>query len=514
MMMNSSMLYPACLTLLLALLTISLVKLLLFPKNKNPKLPPSPARSLPILGHLHLLKAPIHRTHQKLAEKVGPIFSLRLGHCRLMVVVSSPELVEECFVRNDVVLANRPHLVFSKYMGYNHTTLVDSSYGHHWRNLRRLTTVEILSGTRLNSFYSIRHDEIRLLLQKLYGTSASGFARVGLRSCLSELTFNNIMRMVAGKRYFGEGDDEEAAEFREMIEEVFSYGEVSNPADFIPLLRWIDYKGFEKKLGKVSRKMDTILQRLIDEQRQRSKVNGGGNTMIDHMLSLQEKEPKYYNDTIIKGIISDMLLAGTDTSAVTVEWAMSALLNNPEKLQKARIEIDNLVGKDRLINESDVPKLHYLQHIISETFRLFPAAPLLVPHEASTDCTIGGYHIPRGTILMANAWAIHRDPKIWDDPTSFIPERFEAAEIGPTKLMPFGLGRRSCPGMGLAQRVVGLTLASLIQGFDWERVDEALVDLTEGTGLSMPKLQPLEAMCRARDVLHNVFGGVGVSSNI
>ncbi|CAA0841009.1 cytochrome P450- family 81- subfamily D-polypeptide 2 [Striga hermonthica] len=503
------MLYPAA---LLALLTISLVKLLLFHKNKHGKLPPSPARSLPILGHLHLLKTPIHRTHQKLAEKVGPIFSLHLGHSRLMVVVSSPELVEECFVRNDVVLANRPHLVFSKYIGYNHTTLAVSSYGDHWRNLRRLTAVEVFSGTRLNAFHSIRHDEIRLLLQKLYGTSASGFARVGLRPCLSELTFNNIMRMVAGKRYFGEGD-EEAAEFREMIEEVFSYGSVSNPADFIPVLKWIDYKGFEKKLAKVSRKMDTILQHLIDEQRQRSKVNGG-NTMIDHMLSLQGKEPQYYNDTIIKGIISDMLLAGTDTSAVTVEWAMSALLNNPEKLQKARIEIDNLVGKDRLINESDVPNLHYLQHIISETFRLFPTAPLLVPHEASADCTIGGYHIPRGTILMANAWAIHRDPKIWDDPTSFIPERFEAAEVGPTKLMPFGLGRRSCPGMGLAQRVVGLTLASLIQGFDWQRVDEALVDLTEGTGLSMPKLQPLEAMCRARDVLHNVLGGVGVSSNI
>ncbi|GER30938.1 cytochrome P450 [Striga asiatica] len=306
-------------------------------------------------------------------------------------------------------------------MGYNHTTLVESSYGDHWRNLRRLTTVEVLSGTRLHSFNSIHHDEIRLLLQKLYGTSASGLARVGLRSCLSELTFNNIMRMVAEKRYFGEGD-EEAAEFRKMIEEVFSLGGVSNPADFIPVLKWIVYKGFEKKLGKVSRKMDTILQRLIDEQRQRSKVNGG-NTMIDHMLSLQDKEPQYYNDSIIFNTLS-----------------------------------------------------------------------------------------PRPSDCSQQRRCL--DPKIWYDPNSFIPEHFEAAEVGPTKLMPFGLGRRSCPGMGLAQRVVGLTLASLIQGFDWERVDEALVDLTEGTGLSMPKLQPLEAMYRARDVLHNVFGGVGVPSNI
>ncbi|KAL0337440.1 UNVERIFIED_CONTAM: cytochrome [Sesamum calycinum] len=201
-----------------------------------------------------------------------------------------------------------------------------------------------------------------------------------------------------------------------------------------------------------------------------------------------------------------MLLAGTDTSVVTIEWAMSALLNHPEKLDKARAEIDNFIGNNRLVNESDLSKLPYLQNIILETFRLFPAAPLLVPHEASADCTLGGYDIPQGTIILINAWAIHRDPLVWDDPISFNPERFEGAgEVGPTKLLPFGMGRRSCPGMGLANRVVGLALVSLIQCFEWQRIGDALVDLTEGEGLSMPKLTPLEAMCRARDVLHKVL---------
>ncbi|CAA0841006.1 cytochrome P450- family 81- subfamily D-polypeptide 5 [Striga hermonthica] len=495
--MEISWLYPS-----LTLLLILLISFKSFSrKGKNHKLPPSPARALPILGHLHLLKAPIHRTYHRLAQRAGPIFSLRLGR-RLAVVVSSSDIVEECFTRNDIVLANRPRLMIGKYIGYNYTTLAGSPYGDHWRNLRRLTTIEVFSGARLNTFNSIRHDEVRLLLRKLH--NSGGFARVELRSGLMEVTFNNIMRMVAGKRYFGVVDDgdEEAREFRELIEEVLGYGGVSHPADFFPVLRWIDYKGFQKKLATVSRKMDAVLQRLIDDQRQ----SKGGNTMIDHLLSLQENEPEYYNDVTIKGIILVMLLAGTDTSAVTVEWAMSALLNNPEKLHKARIEIDNVVGKDRLIKESDLSNLPYLQHVISETFRLFPAAPLLVPHEASSDCTIGGYHIPRGTILIVNAWAIHRDPKIWDDPTSFTPERFEAGEVGPTKLIPFGMGRRSCPGMGLAQRMVGLILGSLIQGFEWRRVDEALVDLAEGPGTSMPKVIPLEAMCKSRDVLQNVFG--------
>ncbi|KAK6151240.1 hypothetical protein DH2020_016172 [Rehmannia glutinosa] len=475
-----------------------------FLTNRKRKLPPSPFPALPLIGHLHLLKFPIHRTYQKLSDKLGPIFSLRLGN-RLMVVVSSPAIVGECFTKNDIVLANRPRLIIGKYIGYNYTTLIGSPYGDYWRNLRRLTTVEVFSMARLNTFQSIRHDEVMLMLQKIYKNSYENFARVELRSLFSEVTFNNIMRMVAGKRYFGKDeDDDEAREFRELIEEVFTYGGVSNPADFFSVFRWIDYKGFEKNLARLSGKMDAFLQRLIDEQRRNK---GKTNTMIDHMLSLQESEPEYYTDVTIKGIILVMLLAGTDTSAVTIEWAMSALLNHPEKLQKAKIEIDNLVGNDRLVNESDLTKLSYLQNIISEIFRLFPAAPLLVPHEASSDCTLGGYDIPRGTILIVNAWAIHRDPKIWDDPTSFNPERFEVGEVGPTKLIPFGMGRRSCPGMGLAHRVVGLTLGSLIQCFEWKRVGEGLVDLAEGKGVSMPKVVPLEAMCKARDVLRNVLPG-------
>lgn len=199
-----------------------------------------------------------------------------------------------------------------------------------------------------------------------------------------------------------------------------------------------------------------------------------------------------------------MLLAGTDTSAVTIEWAMSNLVNNPEVLEKARAELDSKVGQEYLIDEPDLSKLHYLQSVISETLRLYPAAPLLVPHQSSDDCTVGGYHVPRGAILLVNAWAIHRDPKLWNDPDNFRPERFEKGECEAHKLMPFGLGRRACPGSGLAQRVVGLTLGSLIQCFEWLRIDEDKVDMTEGRGITMPKAKPLEVMCRARPIVNNV----------
>ncbi|MBA0638812.1 hypothetical protein Godav_029490 [Gossypium davidsonii] len=179
---------------------------------------------------------------------------------------------------------------------------------------------------------------------------------------------------------------------------------------------------------------------------------------------------------------------------------MSNLLNNPHVLEKARAELDKLVGQEKLVEEADVAKLPYLQSIISETLRLYPAAPLLVPHSASEICSIEGYEIPKDAIVMVNAWAIQRDPNLWDDALSFKPERFEEGkEMSDQiyKLMPFGLGRRACPGMVLAQHVLGLTLGALIQCFEWERVSEKKIDMTEGQGLTMPKVQPLEAMCKA-----------------
>lgn len=138
------------------------------------------------------------------------------------------------------------------------------------------------------------------MLEKICRECSRGSRTVEIRPSLSELTFNNIMRMVTGKRYFGvEEDDEEAAEFRELIKEVFSYGGVSNVADFFPVLRWFDFKGLEKKLAEISRKMDSSLQAMIDENRR----NKEGNTMINHLLVLQESEAEFYTEEIIKCII-------------------------------------------------------------------------------------------------------------------------------------------------------------------------------------------------------------------
>ncbi|KAK2985664.1 hypothetical protein RJ640_006927 [Escallonia rubra] len=485
------------------LLLLLLSKFILRKTRPHKNLPPSPP-SYPIIGHLHLLKEPVHQVLQQLSHKYGPIFALRFG-ARPVLVISSPTAVEECFTKYDIIFANRPRLHIGKHLNYNYTTIGSAPYGPHWRNLRRFSTLEIFSTTKLNTFLSIRQEETRSLVKNLFYDSQQSFAKVEMKSRISELSFNIIMRIVAGKRYFGAEveDNEEARVFRGVIREIFALSGASNPGDFLPPLQWIDFQGLEKSCIRLQEKCDKLFQGLIDERR--NNKEGKTKTMIDAMLALQDTEPENYSDNIIKGNISTMLLAGTDTSAVTMEWALSLLVNHPKVLEKARAELDSYVGQDRLVDEPDLPKLHYLQSIINETLRLFPAAPLLVPHESSDDSTVGGFDVPRGTMLLVNAWAMHRDPAVWDDPTTFKPERFEGRENGGHNFVPFGMGRRQCPGAGLANRVVALALAAMIQCFDWERVSEELVDMSEGVGLTMPKALPLEAMCRAREQMIRVL---------
>lgn len=373
------------------------IKLLFFSRRFK-KLPPCPP-SFPIIGNLHQLKQPIHRYFHDLSQKYGPIFTLKFGS-QFVAVVSSASIAEECFTKNDVIFANRLTSIKTKYLGFNNTNIITSSYGDHWRNLRRISSIEILSTHRLNSFSEIRKDENMRLIQKLSENSHKDFTKVELRPLFAELTFNIIMRMVCGKRFYG-NESHDAKNFRDVMNEVQQFGLGSNLGDFIPLFRWFDFSGYHKKIKMVGEKMDALFQGLLDDNRNNRKENK--NTMIDHLLSLQESQPDYYSDQIIKGLIMSLIFAGTETSATTLEWAMSNLLNHPEVVEKAKIELDNHIGQEHLIEEVEATKLKYLQNIISETLRLHPAAPMLLPHLSTKACTVGGYDVPQNTMLMVNA---------------------------------------------------------------------------------------------------------------
>ncbi|KAM0951437.1 putative oxidoreductase [Dioscorea sansibarensis] len=505
--MDDHILRPFSIILILILLKLIKLQHSKIKAKTSHNSPPSPPTSLPILGHLHHLlkqKQPLHHSLSTLSSLHGPILSLRLGS-RQALLVSSLSTATECFSsHNDIVFANRPHLFAGKHLGYNYTTIAWASYGPHWRNLRRLTTLELFSTLSLNSFSSIRRDEVLSLVKSLVKDNK----KVVLKPKLFELTLNIMMRMIASKMYFGEDDDEvkdkkESERFRDIVEETFRVSGSSNLCDFIPFLRLFGYgRAMEKRILRLHEKRDAFLQELIDKRREKTRVNPNVNdhferkkSVVDVLLGLQVDDLEYYTDDIIKGVVVMMLTAGTDTSAVTIEWAMSLLLNHPEVLSKVEEEIMINIGKERFVTELDLSNLSFLQCVIYETLRLKPPAPLIPAHESSEDCKVSGFHVSRGTMLLVNAWAMQRDPELWVEPNTFQPERWMGkGREERQKMLPFGIGRRSCPGEGLAMKVVGLTLAALIQCFEWRRVDDELVDLHEGPGLTMPKACPLVAV--------------------
>ncbi|XP_040378552.1 cytochrome P450 81Q32-like [Oryza brachyantha] len=485
--------------------------------GKAARLPPGPP-AVPVLGHLHLVKKPMHVTMSRLAERYGPVFSLRLGS-RRAVVVSSPECARECFTEHDVTFANRPRFESRLLISFNGAALIASSYGAHWRNLRRIVAVHLLSAHRVSLMSGLIAGEVRAMVRRMYRAAAAspgGAAKIQLKRRLFELSLSVLMETIAQtKATRPETDPDtdmsvEAQEFKQVVDEIIPHLGAANLWDYLPALRWFDVFGVKNKILAAVSRRDAFLRRLIDAERRRLYDGNESEkkSMIAVLLTLQKTEPEIYTDNMITALCANLFGAGTETTSTTTEWAMSLLLNHPETLKKAQAEIDASVGSSRLIAADDVPRLAYLQCVVRETLRLCPAAPMLLPHESSADCEVGGYNVPRGTMLLVNAYAVHRDPAAWEEPERFWPERFEGGGCDALLLMPFGMGRRRCPGETLALRTVELVLGTLIQCFDWDTVGGAKVDMAEGGGPTMPKLVPLEAMCRPRDAMGGVLQGL------
>ncbi|URE07242.1 cytochrome P450 [Musa troglodytarum] len=561
---TSAMEFYLCVALSLALLLF--LKAILFGSHEKRKLPPSPP-SLPVIGHLHMFKKPLHHALARVTERYGPVLLLRFGS-RPVLVVSSASAAEECFTTNDITFADRPRLPSIRYISYNYTTPGTAPYGAYWRNLRRIATAEILGVRLLQSSSDVRATEVRATASHLFQYAKAGSAAVELKSRLFALVINVFMITIAGKRYYGEEGriSEESKKFMEVAEETVALSGASNIRDFLPFLRWLDYgREVRTRLTRLERMREELMQGLIDEQRREiteAKQGEGGEeqdegkkqTTIARLLSMQKDDPEHYSDHIIKSLITSghdhvefdrtrfarrkevgggspnarlswfrlrrhekgdygcgtaslcpgLLVAGTDTSVATMEWAMSLLLANPEALRKAQAEIDACVGNNRMLEESDVPDLPYLRGVVNETLRLYPAAPLLVPHESTEECTVDGFVVPPRTMLLVNTYAIYRDPEVWEEPTKFMPERFEGGGKE-SWMIPFGMGRRRCPGEGLALRMMGLTLGTLIHCFDWETVGRGELDMAEASGLTLPRAVPLVAVCRPRQAMIHVL---------
>lgn len=513
-------------------------------KAEEAKLAPEAAGKWPLFGHLHLLAGPRlpHEALGDLADKYGPIFRIRVG-VHPALVVCSWEAAKECFTVHDVVVSSRPKLISGKLLGYNYANFGFAPYGPFWREMRKVTALELLSNRRLELLSHIRESEMGIWMKAMYRRwiemkDGTDLAPVEMKRWFGNLTLNVILRMVTGKRYsiggaVG-GDEGKAQRCQKAMREMFRLAGLFVMADAVPFMEWLDVGGHQKAMTRTAKEMDSIFQEWLEEHRQKKKKEeeeetslGGVNVdfeqdFMDVLLSVldESKAEDVDADTINKATTMTLVAGGTDTTAVTLIWGLALLLNNPLAIKRAQAELDVHVGRDRLVKESDLRKLVYLQAIVKETLRLYPAGPLSGMREFTQDCTIKGYHVPAGTRLITNLWKIQRDPRIWERPDEFEPERFLTGahkDVDMTgqhfELIPFGAGRRACPGASFGVQMAQLTLASLLHGFDMRTAqDDGVVDMTAVAGLTIGKATPLEVMVRPR-LSPSAYEGFGSSVN-
>ncbi|XP_052211435.1 cytochrome P450 CYP82D47-like isoform X2 [Diospyros lotus] len=481
---------------------------------------PEPPGALPFIGHLHLMSGavPVARILAAIADKYGGIFSLRLGSHQALVV-SSWEFAKECFTTHDTIFASRPLLTLGKYMGYNQAMFALAPYGPYWRYVRKIVTLELFTAWRLEKLKHIRESEVDMCIKDLNFLDENdggrpSTIRVNMNEWFEHLTFNIISRTLAGKR-FSAGDTQSADNcFKEAIKRALYLSGIFVVSDAIPSLEWMDFGGHIRAMKQTGKEIDVALSRWLEEHKRKT-VEGGGATgkatdhqdFTDVMLSLLAEDTTisgFDRDTIIKSTLQILVMTGSESTAETLIWALSLLLNNRHALQAAQAELDVQVGRDRWVQESDITNLNYLQAVVKETLRLYPPGPLSGPRQALEDCQVGGYHVQKGTRLIVNLWKIQRDARIWSNPDEFQPERFLSnhANIGfrgqQFEYIPFSSGRRMCPGVTFGLQVVHLVLARLLHGFSMTTPEEKPVDMSEGLGLSLPKVQPVDVILTPR----------------
>ncbi|CAI9753451.1 unnamed protein product [Fraxinus pennsylvanica] len=477
--------------------------------------PPEAGGAWPVIGHLHLIgggsRLP-HITLAAMADKYGPVFTIRLGVHKTLVV-SSWELAKELFTTWDVTVSSRPKFLAAKHMGYDFAMFPFSPYGTYWRELRKLIAVELFSLRRLELLKHIRVSETEVSTKELYKywnkkNDGSGRVLVEMKQWFGDLNLNVVLRMVAGKRYYGataDGDKIEARKCQKVLRNFFHLTGLFIVGDNIPYLRWLDIGGYEKKMKETAKEMDNIVEKWLEEHKLKAN-SGSEQDFMDVMLSavegtnLQDYDP----DTIIKSTCLSLIAGGGDTTTIMLVWTVALLLNNRHVLKKAHEELDIHVGKERRVKESDINNLVYLQSIVKETLRLYPAAFLGSSREFSDDCKIAGYHIAKGTKLIINMWKLHRDPRVWFEPLEFKPERFLTTHKDfdmkghNFELIPFGAGRRICAGTTFGLQMLHLVLANLLHAFELSTPFDEKVDMSASSGLTNMKSTPLDVLLSPR----------------
>ncbi|KAG2377235.1 Cytochrome P450 [Vigna angularis] len=427
----------------------------------TPKTPPGPWK-LPIIGNIpHVVTPTPHRKLRDLAKKYGPLMHLQLGEV-FTVVVSSAECAKEVMKTHDLLFASRYLILALKIIGYDATNISFSPYGNYWRQLRKICISELFTPKRLSSFKPIREEVL-----------------------------SSLIKMI-----------KEQEEYISVQKEVLKVAGGFDVGDLFPSATWLqNITGLRPTLERLHRKSDQIHENIMREHKdKRSKTKEGlveaEEDLVDVLLKFQnnsgENQDICLTDDNIKAIIDNIFAAGGETTATTIDWAMAEMIRNPRVMKRAQAEVREVFKMNGRVDETCINEMKYLKLVIKETLRLHPPAPLLLPRECGQTCEIDGYHIPVKSKVIVNAWAIGRDPNYWSDPERFYPERFIDSCVdykgNDFEFIPFGAGRRICPGITFGLMNVELTLALLLYHFDWKlpngmKAEE--LDMTEQFGLTV-----------------------------
>ncbi|KAL5803891.1 hypothetical protein ACOSQ3_030691 [Xanthoceras sorbifolium] len=464
-------------------------------------LPPGPWK-LPLIGNLHQLVGSLpHHRLRDLSKRYGPLMHLQLGEVST-VVVSSPEFAKEVMRTRDVIFASRPRILASEIVGYGSSNIIFSPYGDYWRQLRKICISELLSTKRVQSFRSVREEEVSNLINWI-GSKAGSV--INLTEKIHSLAFGVTARAAFGQRC----KDQEI--FIAVVKEGTKLGAGFSFADLFPSIEAIQWiSGIKSQLEKFHQEFDRILENIIKEhqkdQKETLEIDKSEESeedrdhLVDVLLKVQKQSDSEFQLTTdnIKAVILDIFSAGSETSATTIDWAIAELMKNPRLMEQAQTEVREIFNRVENIDETGISEMKFLKLVIKETLRLHPPAPLLVPRESGERCEIKGFEIPIKTRVIVNAWAIGRDPEYWTEPESFIPERFLDSPIdykgNNFEYIPFGAGRRICPGMSFGLANVELPLAMLLYHFDWKlpnRMKCDDLDMTEAFGLSVRRKEDM-----------------------
>ncbi|KAK8537667.1 hypothetical protein V6N12_043819 [Hibiscus sabdariffa] len=459
--------------LIFTLLLIFFLALIRPSRKRKLILPPSPAK-LPIIGNLHNLGRQPHRSLHVLAQRFGPLMLLRFGNVPVLVV-SSADAACEIKKTHDLTFINGPKLSVTRKLLYDYKDVASAPYGEYWRQMRSICVLNLLSNKMVKSYRAIREEETALAMQY-------------------------IKRIALGRKY-----NEDKNKFKKLLSDFLELLGTPDVGDYLPWLAWVSHvNGFNAKVDKVAKELDEFLDGVIEEHvNQHNKHANDQKDFVDVLLEIQKQDTVGFpiERTSIKALILDVFSAGTDTTYTVLEWAMTELLRHPKAMKELQKEAGKVSGGKSSISEDDLHNMQYLKAVIKETLRLHPPIPTLLPRVSTKDVKINGYDIVEGTQVIINAWAIGRDPSLWEKPEEFIPDRFLNNPIDfkghHFELIPFGSGRRICPGMQLAMQINELLLANLVHKFDWTLPDGASerdLDMTECIGFTKHKESPLIAI--------------------